>query len=541
MALAGTRTDTLRVALTAFGVLLAALAVFSALNVLAIEAPAGLGPEDGSASWSDRYTNALLREPGLRPGVATALLMLGIPVLALAGQCARLGAPARDRRLAAIRLAGATPRQTTAVAAAETAVASLLGTLGGLVVYLIGHEVLHRPDAEGRLRLPTDVLPSAPAMAATVLGLPLLAAATAAVMLRRVTVDPLGVVRRTRSKGTPKPWPAVPLVLGVGAFFAYEGLWTWYDETRDPSFAFPLPLVLLFGGGLLAALGIVLGTGWISHTTGRVLHRLARRPAPLLAARRLLADPWHGSRTLAALLVAVVFGAGALAVRSYFTVMDEARREAWRLQAEAAGETGAVGYGADSFYLRSMDLVDTAVIVALVIAAGGMLVAVAEAVVARRRAHAALTASGVPRPVLVPGAAVADAHAPGPGRAVGHDRGHPDGPGLLRPAGGGARWLGRDLRRGAGRLFRPRRLRGTRPRHRGARRRARRPRAPGRPGPPRSGGAGPRRGRHRPRPAVPAHRHVGGGAAHRVTAGRRGVARCDAVSGPSRGPDRMGG
>lgn len=400
LALAGTRTDALRVVLTALSALLAALAVLAALTVLAVEAPAGLGPGDGSAAWSDQYTNALLREPGLRPGVAAALLMLGIPVLALAGQCARLGAPARDRRLAAIRLAGATPRQTTAVVAAETAVASLLGTLGGLVVYLIGHEVLHRPDAEGRLRLPTDVLPSVPAAAAAVLGLPLLAAATAAVMLRRVRVDPLGVARRTRPKGTPKPWPGVLLALGVGAFFAYEGLWAWYDETRDSSFTFPLPLVLLFGGGLLAALGVVLGTGWISHTAGRVLHRLARRPAPLLAARRLLADPWHGSRTHAALLVAVVFGAGALTVRSYFTAMDEARREVWRLHTEAAGGTGADGYRADPFYLRSMDLVDTAVIVALVIAAGGMLVAVAEAVVARRRTHAALAACGVPRPVL---------------------------------------------------------------------------------------------------------------------------------------------
>ncbi|MGY1455033.1 hypothetical protein [Streptomyces sp. SS8] len=398
LALAGTRTDTLRVVLTAVSAMLAALALLAALTVQAIPDP--VPPLDAGVPLNDQYANALLREPGLRPGVIAALLLLTIPVLALAGQCARLGAPSRDRRLAAIRLAGGTPRQTMAVAAAETGVASLLGTCAGLVVHLIGREVLHRPDAEGRIPLPTDVLPSAPALAAAVLGLPLLAALAAAVMLRRVVVTPLGVVRQARRKRSPRPWPAVLIVLGVGASLTLEAIRKSYEDSGDPAFLSPLPFLLLFGGGLAAALGVVLGTGWLSHATGRVLHRFARRPAPLLAARRLMADPWHGSRTLAALLVAVVFGAGALAVRAFFATMLEARQEVQRFYDEAAGRETTDGYGTDTFYLDAMDVVDTAVAVGLVIAAAGLLVTVAEAVVARRRAHAALAAAGVPRSVL---------------------------------------------------------------------------------------------------------------------------------------------
>ncbi|HEX5543246.1 MAG TPA: ABC transporter permease, partial [Micromonospora sp.] len=105
LALAGTRTDTLRVALTGLSAALATLAILAALTVLAIPTP--LPSDDNQMAWSQQYTNALLREPGLRPGVAFALVLLTIPVLALAGQCVRLGAPARDRRLAALRLAGA--------------------------------------------------------------------------------------------------------------------------------------------------------------------------------------------------------------------------------------------------------------------------------------------------------------------------------------------------------------------------------------------------------------------------------------------------
>ncbi|WP_235944547.1 hypothetical protein [Verrucosispora sioxanthis] len=104
LALAGNRTDAARVALTALSALLASLAGLAALTVLAIQKPPG-------DPWqqSEQYANALLREPGLRGGTAFALVLLTIPVLALAGQSARLGAPARDRRLAALRLAGATP------------------------------------------------------------------------------------------------------------------------------------------------------------------------------------------------------------------------------------------------------------------------------------------------------------------------------------------------------------------------------------------------------------------------------------------------
>ncbi|HEX5568641.1 MAG TPA: hypothetical protein VFY14_17230, partial [Streptomyces sp.] len=65
-----------------------------------------------------------------------------------------------------------------------------------------------------------------------------------------------------------------------------------------------------------------------------------------------------------------------------------------------AAYEGASPGDPDSFYLDSMDLVDAAVTVALVIAAAGLLVAVAESIVSRRRTLASLVATGVPRPVL---------------------------------------------------------------------------------------------------------------------------------------------
>jgi hypothetical protein len=392
LALAGTRTDTLRVLLTGFSAALAALVLLAAFTVLAIPTPP-FDPENWTANHSTHYTNNLLIEPGLRPGLAITLLLFSIPVLALAGQCARLGAPARDRRLAAIRLAGATPGQAVAVAATETGLASLLGALAGLGGYLLGRQVLHRPTADGRLPLPTDVLPATPVLVAVVLGLPLVAGLAAALLLRRVALTPAGMVRRVRRTGSPGWWPGLLIAIGLGTFAGLEPLLRWLDArgTSVPSAA--LALILLVGG-LVAMIGVVLGTGWISYTAGRILHRFARRPATLLAARRLTDDPWSGSRVFAALLACVVFGAGAIAARAYFVTLD-------RAESQPRSElTDGVYTISNPFYLQTIDLIDTAVLVALVIAAGGLVVMLAEQIVSRRWTYAALVATGVPRSVI---------------------------------------------------------------------------------------------------------------------------------------------
>jgi hypothetical protein len=382
LALAGSRTDALRVTLTAVSTALATLAILAAATVLAI--PNGGTAPDGSAILADQYRSKLLAEPGLRPGVAFGLVLLTIPVLALAAQCGRLGAPARDRRLAAIRLAGATPRQVVALVVAETGVASTLGVVVGLIAYLAGRTILHRPDAAGRLALPTDVLPPPWALAAITAGLPLIATAVAAVLLRRVTVTPFGVARNVRRRA-PKPWPGLLIVPGVAAAAVLEPLGKYADRHRLdlPNW---VPPTLLFGGGLLALIGVVLGTGWISYTAGRLLHRMARRPAALLAAARLMADPWSGSRTFAALLACVMFGAGAAEVRAAFA-------------ASFAADPSSVATD-PRFYFQSLDLVDTAVMVATAIAAAGLLVALAENIASRRRAYTAQIATGVPRAAL---------------------------------------------------------------------------------------------------------------------------------------------
>lgn len=391
LAFAGGRTDTLRVILTAASVALGVLALLAAATVAAIPELAPTG--DNPLGLTDRYGNGLLREPGLRPGVIVALLLVAVPVLALAGQSIRFGSPARDRRLAALRLAGATPRQTVLVAAAETVLAAGGGALLGLACYFAGRPLLHRPNAGGRLPLPTDVLPPAWATVAIVLAAPVVAALVGAFLLRKVIVTPLGVIRRTR-RSRPGVWPGLLMLGGVLvplSVWPVAGWFTGFADLRNNTIGAAVIVVAL----VLAVLGVVAGTAWIAASTGWLLHRFSRRPAMLLAGRQLMADPWNGSRTLAALLGAVVVGAGTLHGRStLFTTMAAEREYARRYNS-----AGQVTYP-DYFYVRSVELVNTAVAVVIALAAAGMLVALAEGIVSRRRGYAALVATGVPRRTL---------------------------------------------------------------------------------------------------------------------------------------------
>ncbi|MCL7429376.1 FtsX-like permease family protein [Streptomyces sp. YS415] len=387
LALAGGRTDQIRTALTALGAALATLTLLAAATVFAVTGQHAAG-----------YTNDLLVEEGLRPGVAFGILLLSVPVLAYVAQCGRLGAPDRERRLAAMRMAGATPRQVVRIAAAETTLASVAGTLAGLGAYFLGRVLLDAPGPDGRRPLPTDVLPHPVAFVLVAAGVPFFVTALTTLALRRVTLTPLGVVRRVRT-GRPGPIPGVLVLTGLGLCALVEPAHRYFTHRpRTDDLPTLVMGALIVTGVLAVSVGVVWGTGWISHTAGRLLHRFAQRPATLLAGRRLMADPWSGSRTFSAMMVALIAGAAAAGLSALTVATERADEENLRRYSQLLGEP-YVPAGTE-FYERAYELVGYAVIGATAIAAMGLLVAFADGVTARRRTLASLVACGTPRTVL---------------------------------------------------------------------------------------------------------------------------------------------
>ncbi|MFA3872427.1 FtsX-like permease family protein [Streptomyces sp. MMCC 100] len=330
------------------------------------------------ASVPDGYTvshfHGLLTGSGTRNGVISGLLLLLVPVLAFLGQCARIGAVHRDRRLAGLRLAGATPWQVRRIAALETGLACLLGSAVVTVFSVLFV-----------LRLwsgPTAVTWAGFALVAV--GVPVLGAVAGAVALRRVVASPLGRVRRSGQRTG--RGPGLLFLSSLVMLVAVAPLALDSGQVAGNRFEWRTPLaVFCLVVGLGA--GVVWLAGAAARVTGRLLAGRARTAAPLLAAERLRDDPWAPARTHAAVLLVTVAGTAFLCVRH--ALLTDLRTTAPEHRAADL-----------AYYTTGLDLTGAAVLVALAIALSGLAVGTAESLATRRRTLAAQVAAGVPRTVL---------------------------------------------------------------------------------------------------------------------------------------------
>ncbi|MFG3720509.1 ABC transporter permease [Streptomyces massasporeus] len=350
-----------RVTLTAVG---AALATGFALAAVALASLRGW--------YHVPLASGLLNDPGTRSGVIAGLLLLLVPVLGFLGQCARIGAVHRDRRLAGLRLAGATPWQVRRIAALETGLACLLGSALATVFSVL---------LLLRLWDPTALAWAGIALVAV--AVPLLGAAAGALALRRVVASPLGRVRRVGPPRTGRG-PGLLFLAGlllVGAETLLAVLSTSSAAANRPSTGVPLTMVGLV---LTVGAGSVWLSGAVAKATGRILAARARSAAVLIAAERLRDDPWAAARTHAAVLLVTVVGTGFMGIRE--VLGDVVRTQGFAERAD--------------YYLTGLNLTGAAVAVALAITLSGLAVGTAESLATRRRGLAAQAAAGVPRAVL---------------------------------------------------------------------------------------------------------------------------------------------
>ena len=140
---------------------------------------------------------------------------------------------------------------------------------------------------------------------ATALGVPVAAAVSARVALRRVIIAPLGVTRRV-TPNAPQVWRLLVLAGGLGelTYFAIAGR---PATTGGQTIAFTF-------GVIVTLIGLVMAGPWLTMTGARILARSANRPASLVAARRLGDNPQAGFRAISGLVVGLYVATVALAI-----------------------------------------------------------------------------------------------------------------------------------------------------------------------------------------------------------------------------------
>jgi hypothetical protein len=225
--------------------------------------------------------------------VALALLF---PVLIFIAAATRLSAARREQRFAAMRLAGAAPRQVSVISAVESTVAAVAGTAAGFGLFFGLRTPAATVPFTGLPFFPADLSLSLADILLVAVGVPVAAAVAARLALRRVHISPLGVSRRV----TPRPpsgYRVIPLLAGVGELIFFVG--AGRPATTNGQIAAYLP------GFLLIMAGLVIAGPWLTMVGSRVLARRASRPAALIAARRLADNPRAGFRAISGLILAL--------------------------------------------------------------------------------------------------------------------------------------------------------------------------------------------------------------------------------------------
>jgi hypothetical protein len=327
----------------------------------------GMQPDHGSRWTHMRYVTSLapfLSERGLRGGTTFGAVLLVIPFGLFGLQALRTGTAARERRLAALSLAGATRPQLRRLAFLEGTRAAAIGALLSGPGYLVLWVIFGRLLPFGWRMLPTPGLWVALAWPLLVIGLTLAGGVAARMAVTPATGSPLGRTRRA-----PRPLTQRDALLpGVPAALLVLGLAYFLLIARDD-----VVLVLLLPLFVLMAMT---GGPWLILATGRWAVR--GNLVSSMAGRRLLADVRSPGRVVSVLLV-VGAAFGVISSMIAGMVID-------------ALNPDNSGFGDWGFYLAGVLAVALAAALASIVAISSLVVGATEQVLDGRRGIAVLVA-----------------------------------------------------------------------------------------------------------------------------------------------------
>jgi ABC-type antimicrobial peptide transport system permease subunit len=243
-----------------------------------------------------RFTDENIWTPFFRNAFIAGALAFLFPILVLIGTATRLAAARLEERYAALRLVGSTTGQISVIAAVDAVVSALLGVVAGIAVFTLVRPLLADTAVTSIRYYSGQVSLTGLDYAAVIVAVPVAAALSALVSLRRVRISPLGVSRRVTPR-RPGLWRILPLLAGAGLFsfgVARTGI-----KSLSPA---------LFLGLFLVMIGLLIGGPWLTERAAWLLGRPLGGASALLAARRLSDRPTAAFRSVRGLVLAVFLG-----------------------------------------------------------------------------------------------------------------------------------------------------------------------------------------------------------------------------------------
>ncbi|HWS34372.1 MAG TPA: FtsX-like permease family protein [Actinoplanes sp.] len=276
--------------------------------------------EFGGAVQADAGTDPMSL---LFPAVGMVVLLL--PVMVFMASAVRFGGEARDRRLAALRLVGTDAAMTRRIAAGETLAGAVLGLIVGAAL-AVGIGLLTHRYATGRLSFYLADLRPVPALAGLVIvAVPATAVLVTLSAMRKVVVEPLGVVRLSGTVRRRLWWRLILPVLGVGLLWPLAG---GIDDNAGGETE-----IQVAAGVAALLIGLALLLPWLVDA---VVNRLGGGSVSWeLAVRRLQLDSGTAVRAVSGIAVSV---AGVIAIHGLVAGIEN------QVEAAGSGESGWSGF-----------------------------------------------------------------------------------------------------------------------------------------------------------------------------------------------------
>jgi hypothetical protein len=258
--------------------------------------PGNFGQQVNGKGLPYMPASAGIESSGINFILSVMALAILAPVLIFIATATRLSAARREQRFAAMRLAGATRKQVSLLAATESTAAAVLGVAAGFGIFFLLRAPVAGIPFLGEPFFPADMSLSLPDILTVAIGVPVAAAVAARLALRRVHISPLGVARRTTPR-PPRAWRVLPLLAGL----AELGFFVVHGAPASPTGE----IWGLLPGFLLIIVGLVIAGPWLTMAMARVMARRTSRPGTLIAARRLADDPRAAFRAVSGLVLAL--------------------------------------------------------------------------------------------------------------------------------------------------------------------------------------------------------------------------------------------
>lgn len=250
-------------------------------------------------------------DPVLMLLMVIILVVLLLPIGVFVAAAIRFGGERRDRRLAALRLVGSDGGMTRRIAAGEAVLGAIGGLLAGGLFFLAGRTLAPRFRIQGISMFPGDLRPSLPLAVLIALAVPVAAVGVTLISLRRVVIEPLGVVRRAGGRRRRLWWR---LVLPIGGLAMLVPLFGSVGADGSNINGY-----LVAGGTVLLLVGITAVLPWLVEAVVRRLGGAGAVPWQL-AVRRLQLDAGISTRMINGIAVAA---AGGIALQMLFGAIDQ--------------------------------------------------------------------------------------------------------------------------------------------------------------------------------------------------------------------------